>query len=148
MPADPLSDDLNELAKRLKQLLPAGQLDRDRVMYLAGQQSAVTARPRRGGWLWPAATGLASTVAVTLGVLLTIRPDAVNGPTAVGPHEVRDASTPLTDEVEGPNSHSRLRRELLTGVWRGESGGAAYSGSGETLRPRDFGILSRDGLRL
>ena len=144
MPHDQPSDDLGDLAHALKQLSPAGRIDRDRVMYLAGRQSVATARAR-GAWRWPAATGLASAIAVALAVLLAVRPDGVNRPTAAESSGISQAPPTLLVEADRPTSQLRLRRELLSGVWHESPARMSDSGLEKTLRPRDFHRLSRDG---
>src|SRR4051794_1911455 len=55
---------------RLASLVPAsGRIDRDRLMFRAGQMSV----PRRG-WAWPAATAAMTLVAAALGGALVLRP--------------------------------------------------------------------------
>jgi hypothetical protein len=69
MPSD--EKDLSELERALGGLEPSrADFDRDRVMFQAGQASA----PR---WLlWPAAAGLMTAVAASLGLFLVLRPAA------------------------------------------------------------------------
>src|SRR5262249_21249191 len=64
-----LTRDLQDLENALKQLAPAGGLERDQLMYRAGRASA----PRHG-WLWPAAAAGMTAVAIALGGLLMLRP--------------------------------------------------------------------------
>ena len=80
--------DLSELEAALAALVPrAERLNRDRLMFLAGQASveskngqpgspaSATARPRRrAGWAWPAAFATMTGVAASLLVALAIRP--------------------------------------------------------------------------
>ncbi|MGH7140975.1 MAG: hypothetical protein ACREHD_35030 [Pirellulales bacterium] len=66
---------LERFAAELAALLPRARLDRDRLMYLAGQASVAPARvhlPRR--WPWPAAFGGMTAVAASLLLLLALRP--------------------------------------------------------------------------
>jgi hypothetical protein len=60
--------ELTALADSLRALAPQARLDRDALMFRAGAAAA-----RRAG-LWPAATLLSSAVAVTLGLVLVLRP--------------------------------------------------------------------------
>jgi hypothetical protein len=56
-------------------------LDRDRVLYLAGQASVRTAgrSPSHSSWLWPCATAASLLLAVTLGGILLLRDGAAGG---------------------------------------------------------------------
>ena len=144
MPHDRPSDELEDLAQALKQLSPAARIDRDRVMYLAGRQSVATARVG-GAWRWPAATGLASAIAVALAVLLAVQPQESSRPTAAGELDIGETPPALLGDVDQPTSQLRLRRELLSGVWRELPARMSDSGPEKTLRPRDFHRLSRDG---
>jgi hypothetical protein len=61
--------ELNALADALRRLAPSsGQLDRDELMFRAGQASA------RRSWRWPLATALSTAVALGLGAVLLFRP--------------------------------------------------------------------------
>jgi hypothetical protein len=71
----------------LSPLPPA--LDRDRLLFRAGQES----RPRRG-LLWPWSTGVLAAVAAGLGALLVLRPEPA--PT------VRIVYVPVREEVPAP----------------------------------------------
>jgi hypothetical protein len=67
----PDEKDISELERALGGLRPArAGFDRDRLMFQAGQASA----PRR--LLWPAAAGLMTAVAVSLGLFMVLRPAA------------------------------------------------------------------------
>ena len=78
--------DRNELEAALGALVPrAERLNRDRIMFLAGQASVASNRwpaatpgttgpRRRAGWAWPAAFVTMTGVAASLLVALTIRP--------------------------------------------------------------------------
>jgi hypothetical protein len=61
---------MSDLENALKALRPAVALQRDQLMYRAGQQS-----PSRRGWLWPVTTAAMSAVAAALGLVLIVRPD-------------------------------------------------------------------------
>jgi hypothetical protein len=61
--------DLTSIEEALGTLTPAlGRLDRDHLLFRAGQVSV-----SRGRWLWPAATGLLATVAASLALSLVLR---------------------------------------------------------------------------
>jgi hypothetical protein len=75
--------DLNKLEARLASLapLPPG-LDRDRLMYLAGQQAATVSgapapKSRPMAAVWPVATAAMTLVSLTLGVAVWNRPERV-----------------------------------------------------------------------
>jgi hypothetical protein len=65
------SKEIDDLENALKALRPAAQLDRDQLMYKAGQTAA-----SRRGWFWPASTALmtAATAAVVLALVLRPQP--------------------------------------------------------------------------
>ncbi len=70
--------DLKEIEAALASLVPRGdRLDRDRLMFLAGQASVVRRGPdgaaRAGRWAWPSAFAAASAVAASLLVALAMR---------------------------------------------------------------------------
>jgi hypothetical protein len=143
-------DNLDEVARRLRSLEPAGRIDRDRVMYLAGQQSAAAVHNRRDRWAWPAAA-ISTAVAVALAVLLGMRPDVAGDES-----EARIKSTLFANgntatealDAIGPSSHSRLRRDLLFGVWPEHTVGNAVTPPRDSVRPRRFEILDDGGLNL
>src|SRR5271169_37393 len=82
-PAEGLPEDLKAVEKALRRLTPAAsQIDRDRLMYLAGQAS-VTSAPAPSGSIigtrfaasarrnwWPVATAALAMISITLGGLL------------------------------------------------------------------------------
>jgi len=78
MSEERLSPELSAIEAALASLAPGpSRVDRDRVMFLAGQAAARTAgktRGRIGGWLWPAATAASLLLAATLGAALALRP--------------------------------------------------------------------------
>jgi hypothetical protein len=91
------SPELTALAEALRDLLPrASSVDRDAVFFRAGQAAA----PRR--WWWPVATAMSSAAAVTLGVLLALRPVPaeiervvyVQVPSAQRPEQAQGAGAP------------------------------------------------------
>jgi hypothetical protein len=156
MPQERPLENFDDVARLLRTLSPAGQIDRDRVMYLSGRQSAAIARPAPTAWAWPAATGLATTVAAILAIVLASRPDAAVEPAAEGPQNASDATAllannrPSTDLLDPPHSSSyaRLRRELLGGVLPAQSVADVAPHERDTVRPRSFDILSHDGMKL
>ena len=80
-PEEDLSPDLKAIEAELASLTPrTGLLDRERLIFLAGQQSVAAddAGPanRRGGWGWPAAFAAMTAVAAMLLVMLLSRPEA------------------------------------------------------------------------
>jgi hypothetical protein len=119
-------------------LVPAARIDRDRVMYFAGRRSVEIERAR-GGWRWPAATGLATAVAAALAVLLAIRPDSP--PPA---QSAEQPAVPAVELVDHPSGHFRLRQELFSGASRT----AATPAPKSTLRPRDFDAIFGDDIEL
>jgi hypothetical protein len=72
----PSDGSLERFAAELSALSPAARLDRDRVMYLAGQASvgvpAFGHGPRR--WSWPVAFGGMTAVAASLLIALALQP--------------------------------------------------------------------------
>lgn len=70
MPEDSPNRDLAGLEASLKELAPApAHLDRDRLLFRAGQLSA------RRGWGWPAAAAALAVLAGTLATGLVLRPE-------------------------------------------------------------------------
>lgn len=70
-----MNNEDNRLEQSLRQLTPRpSSVDRDRLMFLAGQQSvaantqSVNASSKRSTWLWPAATASMSTVAACFAI--------------------------------------------------------------------------------
>jgi len=89
----------------LASLLPvASSIDRDRLMYLAGQSAAKSRqRGSAAAWLWPCATAASVLVAVTLTALMLGRgPQVVEKIVYVPAKEVtkpqKQPSTPVPDE--------------------------------------------------
>ncbi len=75
-----LPEDLKALEAQLASLVPrTDRLDRERLIFLAGRESAVAehARPARraGRWTWPAAFAAMTAVAAALMVMLLVQPD-------------------------------------------------------------------------
>ena len=70
MPEQAHDPELTAFEQTLGALVPAsGQLNRDQVMFQAGKATV-----KRASWLWPAAAGAMTLVAVGLGGLLALRP--------------------------------------------------------------------------
>ncbi len=70
MPDQAHDPELAALERKLAALVPAsGQLNRDQVMFRAGQASL-----KRAGWFWPAVAGAMTLVAAGLGGVLLLRP--------------------------------------------------------------------------
>ncbi|WP_425617416.1 hypothetical protein NA78x_001093 [Anatilimnocola sp. NA78] len=77
----PLNDDLLSLERSLRQLQPlACRVDRDRLMFLAGQaaaapvvEPATLVVPSSRTWLWPAATAAMTAVSACLLVALSLQ---------------------------------------------------------------------------
>lgn len=70
----PLGDEPHRTEQALQQLQPRPvNLDRERLMFLAGQASVSTTEPANQKWLWPTATLALSTVAACLAIALTIQ---------------------------------------------------------------------------
>ncbi len=72
---EPLGDDARRVEQALRQFQPRpSKVDRERLMFLAGQASGANARERpKTWWLWPASTLAMSTVATCLAVALTVQ---------------------------------------------------------------------------
>jgi hypothetical protein len=130
MSPERLNQDLAAVEAALTSLSPApSTLDRDRVMYLAGQASGRRQRASRASWLWPCTTAATVLVACTLGVLLAGRsqPQMVErivyvesgrpGDTEVRPHEAsvaeggRESLIPSREQL--PLDYLKLRQLVL-----------------------------------
>jgi len=73
MSEDGIAPDLAAFEAALLPLIPCpSTVDRDRLMFLAGQASG--RRRRRGAWLWPGTALAATLLAGTLGAILALRP--------------------------------------------------------------------------
>lgn len=100
---------LERFAAELAALSPQARLDRDRLMYLAGQASAAIPKYGRDArrWAWPAAFSGMTVVAASLLLLLALRPAPrvveriVRVPTPVPPPQRADVypSTALAQAV-------------------------------------------------
>ncbi len=118
--------DLTQLEGALAGLKPAAPLDRDRLMYRAGQASV----PCRG-WAWPATTAASLLLSLTLGVMLLNRaapeevvrvipvpiavpvPGPPSLPTAPSPSA--EPSLPVTkaNPADAPLEYAQMRKEVL-----------------------------------
>ena len=111
-PEQELSPSLKAIEAELASLSPrTDRLDRERLIFLAGQQSAAAGEvgpaKRRGGWGWPAAFAAMTAVAAMLLVMLLSRPEAPgNVPFVVVPPEraVDDGAAP-PQESPGSSPH-------------------------------------------
>jgi hypothetical protein len=107
--------ELSLLADALRGLAPsAGRLDRDALLFRAGQAAA----PRGPGrWLWPLATALASSLALGLGLALLLRPPVTHtvervvhvpvdwpAPGPAPPPPVAPPGGPAAPAEEGPSA--------------------------------------------
>lgn len=117
MSQEPLNPDLAAIEAALASLAPRpSTLDRDRLMFLAGQ----TARARdRTGWLWPLSTAASLLLAVSLAALLVVRgqPPAIEQIVHV-PHEspAQDSAVvQVAHETEILGNYLRLRRQAIEG---------------------------------
>lgn len=64
------TNDYQSLESALCGLKPSSRLDRERLLFLAGQASARPAVSWQRSWFWPASSGLMTTVAACLAVAL------------------------------------------------------------------------------
>ena len=73
-----MSKDLKTFEAELATLVPrTDRLDRDRLIFLAGEQSAAASNRRataHRGWVWPAAFSAMTAVAATLAMIVLLRP--------------------------------------------------------------------------
>jgi hypothetical protein len=107
--------ELTALAASLAALKPAaGRLDRDQLLFRAGQASM-----RRGHWLWPGATAVLAVLAVTLGLfafwprppqrieyVLVQPPEPVPAPASAGGDR-----TSLSEEDTPPAAQANTRQQ-------------------------------------
>ncbi len=100
---EPLRPELAAVEAALASLtLRPAAVERDRLMFLAGQAAALKATRRRGAWLWPCATAAALLLALGLG----LRGPRPSEPV---PSQATASTTPRTD----PNTYAKLRALLL-----------------------------------
>ncbi len=111
-PLVPLGDKPHWMEQALQQLQPRPvNLDRDRLMFLAGQASVSATEPANRTWLWPTATLSLSTVAACLAFALTIQ-------IARPPVErivVREVAAPQPTPVPTPQHHEQPKANPPSG---------------------------------
>jgi len=113
MPEQKRDGDLNSLEAALKVLIPASNLNRDRLMFEAGR---ATTRKRR--WVWPSLTAAALLLSGMLSAILVMRP-TVERPiyVQIQPPAPAPMPAPLATEPAQPLARAdylRLRDQLLT----------------------------------
>lgn len=127
----PTDASLERFAAELAALSPRARLDRDRLMYLAGQASAAMPMYGRDArrWVWPAAFSGMTAVAASLLLLLALRPSPpvveriVRVPTPVPPPPTADVhpSAVLADavpiNVKQPEAPRGLQRNAPAAVY-------------------------------
>ena len=115
MSQEPLNPDLAAVEAALASLAPRpSTIDRDRLMFLAGQAAKARDRAR---WLWPLSTAASLLVAVGLAALLVVRgePQTVERIVYV-PHESPVegvAVVQVARETEPLGDYLRLRRLVI-----------------------------------
>ncbi|HUE18105.1 MAG TPA: hypothetical protein VMR25_28375, partial [Planctomycetaceae bacterium] len=97
------SEDDRHLERLLASLKPReSRVSRDRVMFLAGQASALVAERSRtwrlNRWLWPAATICSAIVGLLIGASITAGHRIAANPIAVEP-------PPLHEQITAATSH-------------------------------------------
>jgi hypothetical protein len=108
---DELAPELTALERHLREMLPrAPRVDRDRLMYAAGQAAprapigiASTRRVARApGWMWPVATATMTAATVLLGTVLVWQkqPNFIAEKDSQPPSVVKFASTSTDSETE------------------------------------------------
>jgi hypothetical protein len=112
MQQEPLRPELAAVEAALRSLVPRAGLDRDRLMYLAGQAAGLNAARRRpAAWLWPCATAASLVLAAVLGLR-----GVASRETARAPSEVASATVPADRQEPGDaNEYFRLRQVVLAG---------------------------------
>ncbi len=151
MSQDKVNPDLEAMEAAFSSLRPAPSgVDRDRLMYLAGQAAtgsgSADVRPPRAGWWWPCSTAASLLVAVTFAglwlsrgepevrVVFRERPVAVPQPT-----EQLDEATDVVDaspRKSWQTDYLRLRRLVMTQGVEAMPEKAATAADVETLRWR------------
>jgi hypothetical protein len=118
---------LAALEKSLSALIPAaGRIDRDRLLFCAGQASV-----KGRVWLWPSATALSAVVAVGFGIALLMRPTSlVERVVYVSPEP--PASLPASGHSGAPSTFSQPEVSTRQDV--------AWGGSSAYLHDRDQAI--------
>jgi len=145
MSSEEFSEDLSELERTLRSLRPASpQLDRDRLMFLAGQASAaplsatVKALRPRAAIFWPSATAAMTLVSLGLGMTLALRPPTIVERVVQVPAPVRVVQEitlpdPKPARIESSNAVAEAPSRQSKTV-------ATVSGGGQYLRLRDQAI--------
>ena len=118
MAQEGFDQELTALEAALGSLTPQkSSLDRERLMYLAGQASVAAAvrSPRR--WLWPSAAAVMTLASATLAVLLALRPEPQTRERIVyvpveQPAQPPKAPSPLTAEPNSPAPPAAVNSEL------------------------------------
>jgi hypothetical protein len=145
MSSEEFSQDVNDVERVLRTLRPASpQLDRDRLMFLAGQASAGSAAPTnaaraRPSIFWPSAAAAMTLVSLGLGTTLALRPSVVIERVVQAPVVQREAvkedpPLPIAPPAESPRAIAEST------VTRWEVATAAPRGGAEYLRLRDQAI--------
>jgi hypothetical protein len=131
------TQDLKAVEAALSSLAPStGRLDRDRLMFLAGEAAALShsapshlplARAPLRRWGWPAAFSTMSVVAATLLALLVSQPEpnVIDRIVYVPAGQPLAAATPTKDSVtsvEKPNRVEAQRQEVPANVRRPSEG--------------------------
>lgn len=137
MQPEHLRPELAAVEAALASLAPrASGLDRNRLMYLAGQAAGLkTARRRPAAWLWPCATAASLLLAAVLG----LRGSTSREP-ALAPTEMASAPAPADrQERRDASEYFRLRQLVLA---RGvealpEPRISSGEGTSRPLRPLD-----------
>ncbi len=132
----PLPDDLKAFASQLGLFAAQSKMDRDAVMFAAGQDSrelipAASCRDQRGVRCWQAATAAMALLSVSLGSLIVLRP-------APEPRVmIVERDLPLTSEasVPGPTETREQQHEATTveADFTGELDGGGDRQSGDEL---------------
>jgi hypothetical protein len=125
---EPLKPELAAVEAALASLaLRPAAVERDRLMFLAGQAAALKATRRRGAWRWPCATAASLLLALGLGL---------RGPRPGEPVSTPDrlaAAVPIGAQTD-LNTYAKLRSLILTqGV--GALPGPSVSSGHSTLQP-------------
>lgn len=125
-PGEPPSPELRALEAALASLAPRpAAIDRDRLMYAAGQASVCSEQTAPRRWVWPAAFSAASALAASLFLALLLRPPVIVERLVRAP-------------VVAPAAESDDEDDRLTGragaVATGGAGVGATRRGGEVLR--------------
>lgn len=105
-----LSDEDWQIERSLASLVPReSQLNRDRLMFLAGQASALAANPPahswRSRWIWPATTLCAACAGLVIGAILPLRGPIAGNPVAVEqPRQSQESGTGAAERSNAPGT--------------------------------------------